>query len=164
VLPPMRLRTTQRAALSPVRMHNRRVASTAAIAESRFRPETGLKWIGGFFAYGLGLTALYAATGVGLPCPFRAVTGWNCPLCGGTRMGEALLHLDIGAAFSYNPLALIGLVLLAALGVLWTVQVAGGPAVRLPTMLRNRVAAVGQTRWLIAGVIGMVAYTVLRNL
>jgi hypothetical protein len=124
----------------------------------------GLKWIGGFFAYGLGMTALYASTGVGLPCPFRMITGWNCPLCGGTRMGDALLHLDIGAAFGYNPMALVGLVAVATLGVLWTVQLAGGPAVRLPKLVRDRLAAVRQTTWLAAGIIGMVGYTILRNL
>ena len=132
--------------------------------ESRFRPDTGLKWIGGFFAYGLGMTVLYASTGVGLPCPFRMVTGWNCPLCGGTRMGDALLHLDIGAAFAYNPMALVGLVVVATLGVLWTVQLAGGPAVRLPKLVRDRLAAVRPMTWLAAGVIGMVGYTILRNL
>jgi Protein of unknown function (DUF2752) len=144
-------------------MHNRRVASVTRV-ESRFRPDTGLKWIGGFFAYGLGMTVLYASTGVGLPCPFRMITGWNCPLCGGTRMGDALLHLDIGAAFGYNPMALVGLVVLATLGVLWTVQLAGGPAVRLPKLVRDRLAAVRQTTWLAAGVIGMAGYTILRNL
>jgi len=144
-------------------MHNRRVANTAP-AESGFRPETGLKWIGGFFAYGLGMTVLYASTGVGLPCPFRAVTGWNCPLCGGTRMGDALLHLDMGAAFVYNPVAFIGLVLLATLGVLWTVQLAGGPSIRLPKATRERLAAVRPTAWFVAGAVGMVAYTVLRNI
>jgi hypothetical protein len=132
--------------------------------ESRFRPDTGLKWIGGFFAYGLGMTVLYASTGVGLPCPFRMVTGWNCPLCGGTRMGDALLHLDIGAAFAYNPVALVGLLVLATLGMLWTVQLAGGPAVRLPKRVRDRLTAVRPTTWLTAGVVGMVGYTILRNL
>ena len=144
-------------------MHNRRVASVARV-ESRFRPDTGLKWIGGFFAYGLGMTVLYASTGVGLPCPFRMVTGWNCPLCGGTRMGDALLHLDIGAAFGYNPMALVGLVAVATLGVLWTVQLAGGPAVRLPKLVRDRLAAVRPMTWLAAGVVSMVGYTILRNL
>jgi hypothetical protein len=138
--------------------------ASPATAESRFRPETGLKWIGGFLAYGLSLTALYATTGVGLPCPFRAVTGWNCPLCGGTRMGDALLHLDVGTAFAYNPLAMIGLVVIGVLAVLWTVQLAGGPAIRLPVAVRDRLAGIGPITWLVAGLIGMAAYTVLRNL
>jgi len=139
------------------------VASVERV-ETRFRPDTGLKWIGGFFAYGLGMSVLYASTGVGLPCPFRMITGWNCPLCGGTRMGDALLHLEVGAAFAHNPAALVGLAVLATLAILWTVQLAGGPAVRLPKLVRDRLAAVRPTTWLAAGVIGMVGYTILRNL
>ena len=50
---------------------------------------------------------MFATTGVGVPCPFLALTGWQCPLCGGTRMGGALLHGDLAAAFAFNPLALV---------------------------------------------------------
>jgi hypothetical protein len=130
---------------------------------AHFRPETGLKWIGGFFAFGLGLSALYAATGVGLPCPFREITGWDCPLCGGTRMGSALLSLNVGAAFAFNPLALVVLVVVGLLGVLWTIQLAGGPVLRPPAAMRERFAAVRGTWWLASGLAVLVAYTVLRN-
>ncbi len=129
--------------------HNRRVVSTVP-AVSGFRPETGLKWIAGLFAYGLGLSALYATTGFGLPCPFRAITGWDCPLCGGTRMGSALLHLEIGAAFAFNPLAMVALIVVGSLGVAWTVQLAGGPGLRLPARLREWSASVRPTSWLLA--------------
>jgi hypothetical protein len=138
------------------------VVSTV-LAVSGFRPETGLKWIAGLFAYGLGLSALYATTGFGLPCPFRAITGWDCPLCGGTRMGSALLHLEIGAAFAFNPLAMVALVVVGLLGVAWTVQLAGGPALRPPTAMRKRLVAVRGTWWLGAGLAVLVGYTVLRN-
>ena len=139
------------------------MASTAS-AESGLRPQTGLKWIAGFFIYGLALSALYATTGFGLPCPFREVTGWDCPLCGGTRMGSALLHLDIGAAFAFNPLALVGLLVLGSLGVLWTVQLAGGPRLRLPANLRQRLRPARLTSWLLGGTAVLIVYTVLRNL
>ena len=144
--------------------HNRRVVSAAPAVSGGFRPETGLKWMAGFFAYGLGLSALYATTGFGLPCLFREVTGWECPLCGGTRMGSALLHLQIGAAFAFNPVALVGLILVGLLGVLWTVQVAGGPGLRLPVKLRERLMAVHPSSWILAGTAVLVVYTVLRNL
>jgi hypothetical protein len=132
-------------------------------AVSGFRPETGLKWIAGLFAYGLGLSALYATTGFGLPCPFRAITGWDCPLCGGTRMGSALLHLEIGAAFASNPLAMVALVVVGSLGVAWTVQVAGGPSLRLPTRIRKWSASVRPTSWLLAAAAVLLVYTVVRN-
>ena len=46
-------------------------------------------------------------TGVGIPCIFHAVTGLNCPGCGVSRMGIALLHLDLRAAYLYNRCVLI---------------------------------------------------------
>ncbi|WKG06349.1 DUF2752 domain-containing protein [Mycolicibacterium sp. HK-90] len=46
-------------------------------------------------------------------CPFKAVTGWNCPACGGLRMTHDLLHGDLGAAVVDNVFALVGLPLLA---------------------------------------------------
>ena len=42
-------------------------------------------------------------------CPFTALTGWNCPACGGLRMTHDLLHGDVGAAVVDNVFALVGL-------------------------------------------------------
>lgn len=47
------------------------------------------------------------------PCPFKLLTGWNCPACGGLRMMHDLLHGDIAAAVVDNVFLLIGLPLLA---------------------------------------------------
>ncbi|MEY8016577.1 DUF2752 domain-containing protein [Mycobacterium servetii] len=47
------------------------------------------------------------------PCPFKWLTGWNCPLCGGLRMTHDLLHGDLPAAVSDNLFALVGIPLLA---------------------------------------------------
>jgi Protein of unknown function (DUF2752) len=117
-----------------------------------------------FFAGGLALSAAYATTGFGLPCPFRAVTGWDCPLCGGTRMGDALLHGDVGAAFGFNPLALIGLFIFGTLGALWAVEAAGGPAVRLPGPFAERLRRLRANHWLAAALVVAVVYTFARNL
>lgn len=129
-----------------------------------FRAERGLAYLGGFFGYGLALSALYATTGIGMPCPFRALTGWQCPLCGGTRLGRALLDGDIAAAFAYNPVVLVGLAVLTVLGVLWTVEALGGPAARLPRTWAVRAQAVHPTHWLVLGLVVAVAFVVLRNL
>lgn len=113
---------------------------------------------------GLTLSAVYATTGVGLPCPFLALTGWSCPFCGGTRMGSALLHGDLGAAFAFNPLALIGVALLAVLTALWGLAAAGGPRVRPPRALAAWAGRLGATRWLVIGLVVATGYAVLRNL
>jgi Protein of unknown function (DUF2752) len=142
--------------------HNEKVAVPTVARQ--FRAARAAGYVGAFFAGGLALSALYATTGLALPCPFRALTGWDCPLCGGTRMGEALLHGDIQAAFGFNPLALVGLLILGVLGVLWTVEAAGGPAVRLPRSLGERIRRVSFKQWLLVGLLVAVIYTVARNL
>jgi Protein of unknown function (DUF2752) len=52
-------------------------------------------------------------------CPILALTGWECPGCGGTRAMYSLLHGDLEAAFRMNPLVLAcyptGALLLAAI-------------------------------------------------
>ncbi len=121
-------------------------------------------FLGAFFAYGLGLSALYAGTGLGLPCPLRSLTGWQCPLCGATRLGSALLHLDLSAAFADNPVVLVGLLALAVVGVLWSVELLGGPPLRLPQRWAEPLSRVHPTRWLVLGLGASVLYTVLRNL
>lgn len=129
-----------------------------------FDARPALRPLVGFFAAGLGLSALYATTGVGVICPFRAVTGWDCPLCGGTRMGGALLHGDVAAAFAFNPVALVGIVLLGLVGVLWVVEALGGPAVRPPAALRACLVRTTPFQRLAAFFAFAVVYTVLRNL
>jgi hypothetical protein len=46
-------------------------------------------------------------------CPFKLLTGWNCPFCGGLRMVYDLLHGDLVASINDNVFALVGLPLLA---------------------------------------------------
>lgn len=118
----------------------------------------------GYAAFGLGVSTLYATTGFGFPCPFRELTGWECPFCGGTRLGSALLHGDVAAAFAYNPLVFVSLVVGVLVGALWLVEAAGGPRVRPPVSWQNAARRIGTTRWwIIAGVLAAV-YVVLRNL
>ena len=59
------------------------------------------------YVVGLTVGALYAVwvlcTGIGIPCLFRTITGWQCPACGISRMLLSLLRLDFRAAYAYNP-------------------------------------------------------------
>jgi len=55
-------------------------------------------------------------------CPFRALTGWQCPACGGTRMAYDLLHGDVARAWQDNALLLVLAPLLLLLLSRWAVE------------------------------------------
>jgi hypothetical protein len=129
-----------------------------------FDPVRAIKALGAFAGFGLAVSGLYATTGIGFPCPFRAITGWQCPFCGGTRLGSSLLHGHIGAAFLYNPAVFIGLIVATLLGVLWIIEALGGPKVRPPRRVAERLARVHPTVWTLIIVAAAAAYTVARNL
>lgn len=81
-------------------------------------------------------------------CPFKAITGWNCPGCGGLRMTHDLLHGDLAAAVVDNVYLLVGLpFLLAWLLVRW----------RQGKPLMN-------TQMTIVIVVSALTWTVVRNL
>jgi hypothetical protein len=82
------------------------------------------------------------------PCPFKLLTGWNCPACGGLRMTHDLLHGDVSAAVVDNVYLLIGLPLLAVWA-LW--QARRGRPVLSPVLL-------------VMLVVTATAWTVVRNL
>jgi Protein of unknown function (DUF2752) len=42
-------------------------------------------------------------------CPFHAITGWECPLCGSLRAIHALVHGAPFAALALNPLTIAGI-------------------------------------------------------
>ena len=86
------------------------------------------------------------------PCTFHEITGQPCMTCGGTRAARALGRLDFGAAFRFNPLATLWLIL-AGPHALW---VAASRVFKLP---RPRVRTeCRRDRWILGGVLlGLVA-------
>lgn len=46
-------------------------------------------------------------------CPFKLLTGWNCPACGGLRMTHDVLHGDLVAAITDNIFLVVGIPVLA---------------------------------------------------
>jgi hypothetical protein len=42
-------------------------------------------------------------------CPFHAMTGWLCPLCGSLRAAHALVRGAPLTALAFNPLVVVGL-------------------------------------------------------
>ena len=81
-------------------------------------------------------------------CPFRLLTGWNCPACGGLRMTHDLLHGDLAAAITDNVFLLVGIPVLAG----WL-------------LLRRRRGKLPLPPPAVATItIAMLAWTVVRNL
>jgi hypothetical protein len=82
------------------------------------------------------------------PCPFKALTGWNCPACGGLRMTHDVLHGDLGAAVVDNAFLLVGLpMLMAWILVRWR---RGQPLMTVPAI--------------VVIVVATITWTVVRNL
>ena len=98
--------------------------------------------LAGALAY-IGIGDPHSPSFVFLPCPFKALTGWNCPACGGLRMTHDVLHGDLASAFVDNPFVLIGLPLLLAWMILRRYQ--GKPTATTPAFVVIITAAVTWT-------------------
>ena len=81
-------------------------------------------------------------------CPFRLLTGWNCPACGALRMTDDVLHGDLAAAINDNVFLLVGIPVVA--GWLLLRRRRGKSLLTMPAA-----ATV---------VVAMLAWTVVRNL
>jgi hypothetical protein len=87
-------------------------------------------------------------------CLFHALTGWNCPGCGGTRAAYQLLHGHLLRALQDNALFVLALATLLIWGAWFLAQ-----------RLRRRPVAwalPGKVLWALLFV--TLAFTVLRNL
>lgn len=92
--------------------------------------------------------------GLAPTCAFKSLTGYDCPLCGGTRAVSALARGDIASAWRFNAAVVLGL--------------AAAPAAALVIARRRaRGAAVSPSRTRIAWAAGLgllAAWGVLRNI
>lgn len=52
-------------------------------------------------------------------CPFKVITGWDCPLCGGLRGVNDLSYGRLGDAWHSNALLVSALPLIAAIWLAW---------------------------------------------
>ncbi|OBB86094.1 hypothetical protein A5781_06200 [Mycobacterium sp. 852002-30065_SCH5024008] len=103
--------------------------------------------LGGALGY-VGLVDPHNTNSLYPQCPFRLLTGWNCPFCGGLRMTHDLLHGGLFAAVNDNVFLLVGIPMLA--GWLLIRRGRGRPALSTPAWLTM--------------VVAIIAWTVLRNL
>lgn len=83
-------------------------------------------------------------------CPFRWLTGWNCPFCGGLRMTHDIIHGDLAAAINDNVFLLVGIPLLAG----WI----------LFSRHRRESKPINPTSAIVTVVVATLAWTILRNL
>ncbi len=111
--------------------------------------KTARLWIAGSATLGAAALAYVAAVDPHRPgavfpfCPFKVITGWDCPACGGLRMTHDLLHGNLSAAVQDNLFLLIGLPLLV-LWTLWRVQ-RGRQVVTTALLVVLGVATIGWT-------------------
>ena len=84
-------------------------------------------------------------------CPFRFLTGFTCPGCGGTRALHQLLHGNVETAFTLNPLLLIAIPFLLFLLIRYSViTIRGGVPrpIRLPAMFTYALLAIILSFWI----------------
>jgi hypothetical protein len=102
----------------------------------------------------VGLAVVNPADGPPL-CPFKAVTGLDCPGCGATRAAHQLFTGDLVAAVDLNVLAVLAFpFILWALFVSLTAML-GGPRWRAITL---------SSQWTRVALVAVVAFWILRNL
>lgn len=125
-----------------------------------FDAHRALVSVGSFGLVGGGILAVHLALGWGIGCSFLALTGWKCPFCGSTRAAAALIRGDLVSAWGFNQVFMLGVGLLGLATVAWMVEVAGGPALRPPRIIRP----LTQEKVYLVGAVLAIAFTVLRNI
>ncbi|MCF6390582.1 DUF2752 domain-containing protein [Mycobacterium sp. MBM] len=111
----------------------------------------------GIVGTGIALTGALAYIGLADPhrpgflfpgCPFKALTGLDCPACGGLRMTHDLLNGDLAAAVVDNVFLLVGLPALAVwLVVRWRRGLTLMPVAATVTVLVTAVAWTVVRNW-----------------
>lgn len=120
----------------------------------RMRPALGTAAAIGLASTALRLRDPHQQGSWGL-CPLNAMTGWDCPFCGGLRAVNDLTHGDVGSAWHSNALFVSSIPLLVVLWLVWAGRSWNGERRRLSDR-SARVTA------LVVGVIAL-AFAVYRN-
>ena len=91
-------------------------------------------------------------------CPFKWITGWDCPGCGSQRAARAFLSGDFGTAWEYNRLLPFVVAYLAAITLLPALP--GDRPRRIYNVLTSATAiwiilAAVVTWWILRNIIGI---------
>lgn len=89
------------------------------------------------------------------PCPFKALTGLDCPGCGTTRAMHQLFTGHPGAAVGLNAVTMLAIPIVVWWWLAWALPSMGGPTIVRPRMSPRILG------WL---VVGLVTFTLVRNL
>ena len=89
------------------------------------------------------------------PCPFKMLTGLDCPLCGSLRATHEVMHGNLTTAIDYNALTVfVILPVTMALLIAWTVQ-----------RWRGKPFEIATPRWASVAIVAVAfAFTVIRNM
>ena len=93
-------------------------------------------------------------------CPFKLLTGWDCPACGGLRAVNDLTHGQILAAWHSNALFVTALPAIVCAWVWWWLRSLRGSR---PAGSARRPRPGTQTALAVAGFALILAFTVWRN-
>jgi len=87
-------------------------------------------------------------------CPLKALTGIDCPGCGGLRATHSLVHGDLRGAIDHNIIAVVLVPMMAYMLLRWTLGQFGKelPAIPWPRW----------TSWALP--LGLVLFTIVRNI
>ena len=129
--------------------------SAALVSMVTRRPYAAPLISGAVIATGCGVLAVIDPAGGPPLCPFKAMTGLDCPGCGMTRAAHQLLSGHLTAALDLNVLVVVVLPLLAWWGFASLTRAFGGS--RLPTVTLSRA-------WLVTAVVVVAVFGVLRNI
>lgn len=98
-------------------------------------------------------------------CPFKAITGWDCPGCGGLRAVHDLAHGNLAAALDQNALVVVLLIPVAVIMWLGWLRRAWSGKPRPERNAPTSWLGVAWARWSPYSMLALlIAFTVLRNL
>ena len=101
------------------------------------------------------VSALIDPTGGPRLCPFKAMTGLDCPLCGATRAAHQLFRGNVIGALDFNAVFVLCAPILIWIAVAVLRQGLGGPTVRIPHVNRSTVLTLAAA---------VLVFTIVRNL